>query len=693
LYHEVGKRKTPPPFTLPPPVVPPAPDPPSEPPPPEPPPTRETVADQLDNWSRAPPKSPPSPKPPTPTSRYPSRVRHEPERLAPTMKGKSYDKPPRYLSALAAALAITNTVQVSPPTVHLLQHQAIGMDPFTGIQEFGHPGMLQSPMALTAMAMKAKKSKDPDIPSTREALSGPYAEEFWQSMDEEIRSLEGKDTWQVVDRSSVPKDCKVIPGTWTHRVKRRPDGRLNKFKSRWCFRGDLERATYQGDPYSPLVGWPTVRAALLLAATQGWKSRQVDFTLAFCQSPQKREVYMEMPQYYRPKSFQGRDVVLRLEKSLYGQMDSPRLFYEHLCVGMNELGFVATKSDPCLFIHKTLPIMVLNYCDDQIWLSPNDALIESHVDKLSKLGYDLTLEPKGDMFGFLGIDFKRSGSAIELTQAGLIQKVIAYTGMEQANALSTPALKEPLGSDANGEPFSEKWNYAAAIGMLLYISSNTRPDIQFAVHQAARFTHMPKRSHGQAVKRIIRYLSGTSDKGIRFTPDLAQGLDCYVDADFAGLYGYEDHEDPVCVKSRTGFTLTLFGCPIIWSSKLQSEITLSSTAAEYVAFSMAMRELLPMRALLDEIASKLKLKFVTKSLIRSTVFEDNQGCLSMVNVPKLSTRNKYLSLKYHFFRSHIGESKGIVAKYIRTHEQKADIFTKGLGPEQFQSIRKLLIGW
>jgi hypothetical protein len=108
---------------------------------------------------------------------------------------------------------------------------------------------------------------------------------------------------------------------------------------------------------------------------------------------------------------------------------------------------------------------------------------------------------------------------------------------------------------------------------------------------------------------------------------------------------------------------------------------------------MAMRELLPMRALLQELAQKLKLNLVAKSLVRSTVFEDNQGCLSMVNVPKMSTRNKYLSLKYHFFRSHIGESKGVVAKHIRTTEQKADIFTKGLPPEQFQVIRKLLIGW
>jgi hypothetical protein len=191
----------------------------------------------------------------------------------------------------------------------------------------------------------------------------------------------------------------------------------------------------------------------------------------------------------------------------------------------------------------------------------------------------------------------------------------------------------------------------------------------------------------------VRYLLATRTKGIEFVPDIKAGLDCYVDADFAGLHGYEDDQDPVSVKSRTGFVLTLFGCPIIWSSKLQTEITLSSTAAEYVAFSMAMRELLPMRALLQEICSKLGLDVAKQSLVRSTVFEDNQGCLSMVNTPKMSTRNKYLSLKYHFFRSHIGKEKGIEAKWIETTRQQADIFTKGLPEAQFQSIRKLLMGW
>ena len=178
-----------------------------------------------------------------------------------------------------------------------------------------------------------------------------------------------------------------------------------------------------------------------------------------------------------------------------------------------------------------------------------------------------------------------------------------------------------------------------------------------------------------------------------------------MDADFAGLYGYEDDADPVSVKSHTGFTLTLFGCPIIWSSKLQAEITLSSTAAEYVAFSMAMRELVPMRALLNEIADKMALNLLSQSLFRSTVFEDNMGCLSMVSTPKVSQRNKYLSLKFHWFRSHldlsggkfdkdgVGTGSGIVAKYVNTTQQKADIFTKGLPPEQFRTIRKLLMGW
>ena len=73
-------------------------------------------------------------------------------------------------------------------------------------------------------------------------------------------------------------------------------------------------------------------------------------------------------------------------------------------------------------------------------------------------------------------------------------------------------------------------------------------DIAFAVHQCARFSHCPMVSHEGAIKRICRYLKGTMKEGIVFTPSEELAIDCYVDSDFAGLYGTEDSHDPICAK-------------------------------------------------------------------------------------------------------------------------------------------------
>lgn len=138
---------------------------------------------------------------------------------------------------------------------------------------------------------------------------------------------------------------------------------------------------------------------------------------------------------------------------------------------------------------------------------------------------------------------------------------------------------------ANGQAFNEPWNYARVVGMLLYLSSNTRPDIQFVVHQCACFTHNPKASHAEVVKRILRYFQGTKDKGLIFKPTKELTLDCYSDANFAGLWNYEDDQVPVRVKSRTGYVLTLSNCPLIWASKLQTEGAVTTLESEYISLS------------------------------------------------------------------------------------------------------------
>jgi hypothetical protein len=117
----------------------------------------------------------------------------------------------------------------------------------------------------------------------------------------------------------------------------------------------------------------------------------------------------------------------------------------------------------------------------------------------------------------------------------LIAKTLATAGTEDCNKVYTPALPEPTGADIYGYPFVEDWAYASITGMLMYLAANTRPDIAYAVHQAARHTHYPRASHALAVKRILRCLQGTKDRGTVFRPDNFMKVDCYVDADFAGL--------------------------------------------------------------------------------------------------------------------------------------------------------------
>ncbi len=279
-----------------------------------------------------------------------------------------------------------------------------------------------------------------------------------------------------------------------------------------------------------------------------------------------------------------------------------------------------------------------------------------------------------------------------MTQPGLIQKIISTCGLEsESNEHKTPAAAI-LHPDPSGPPREHSWNYRAVIGMLTYLSTSIRPDIAFSVHQCARFSVAPRRIHEVAVHRIVRYLNGTNSKGFILHPSpTVHTLDCYVDADFAGLWTRDTSHSPMSVKSRTGYIITFASCHFLWSSKLQSEVALSTTEAEYIAMSQATRDLIPMRDLLHEFSQATKL-IVGDTITHSTIFEDNQGCVELANAPKLRPRTKHIGLKYHHFRSHVARGD-IKIQWIDTKHQLADIFTKPLPASSFEYLRHLLLGW
>ena len=141
-------------------------------------------------------------------------------------------------------------------------------------------------------------------------------------------------------------------------------------------------------------------------------------------------------------------------------------------------------------------------------------------------------------------------------------------------------------------------------------------------------------------------------KGLILKPSKQLTVDCFVDADFAGQWNVENPEDPLCVKSRTGYVLLVGNCPVQWVSKLQSEISVSTMEAEYISLSTAMRDLIPLRTLVDKVkdligASTLPCRTYSK------VFEDNNGALILASTPRMTPRSKHIAVKYHFFKEHV----------------------------------------
>ena len=171
----------------------------------------------------------------------------------------------------------------------------------------------------------------------------------------------------------------------------------------------------------------------------------------------------------------------------------------------------------------------------------------------------MTLNKEEDVAGFLGIDIsKLPNGDVEMTQIGLIDRIIVALGLEEANPKYTPATILPLPKDLNGDEPEGLFNYASVVGMMLYLQGSTRPDISFAVNQCARFSANPKKIHEMGLKHIGRYLKATRTQGTMILKnDPITSLDCWCDANFAGLWKVEDHQDTTSVKSRTGYIFTL----------------------------------------------------------------------------------------------------------------------------------------
>jgi hypothetical protein len=138
--------------------------------------------------------------------------------------------------------------------------------------------------------------------------------------------------------------------------------------------------------------------------------------------------------------------------------------------------------------------------------------------------------------------------------------------------------------------------------------------------------------------------------------------------------------------------ITYASCLILWAARLQTEIALSTTEAEYISLSNALREIIPLMDLVEELHAKVSSNIKTTPTVYCKAFEDNAGAYELAIAPKMRPRTKHINAKYHHFRSHVDRHLIQIAK-VTTEEQLADMFTKQSNLELFQSFRETIMGW
>jgi hypothetical protein len=322
--------------------------------------------------------------------------------------------------------------------------------------------------------------------------------------------------------------------------------------------------------------------------------------------------------------------------------------------------------------------------DDGVFLGNNDLKLQDAIKDIQDLG--LNIEDQGHPADYVGVNIKKLwDGSYEFTQRALIDSIINDTRLKDAKVKPVPAKVSLLLHAFKDEPpINLNFNYRSAVGKLNYLAQTTRPDIMYTTHQIAKYLLDPRQSHGKAILYLVCYLKKMHDLRLKFKPDPKKGFECYCDANFSWNWNKAFASvDPSSAKSRSGWIVFYVGCPISWASKLQSQVALSTTEAEYIAMSQSLRDVIPVMNLLQEMREQDYQVICTKPHVYCKVFEDNSGAIELARLPKLHPRTKHINVCYNHFSKHV--QKGLIKIFpVDTKDQIADALTKALAQNDLQ---------
>ncbi|PKU77708.1 Retrovirus-related Pol polyprotein from transposon TNT 1-94 [Dendrobium catenatum] len=490
--------------------------------------------------------------------------------------------------------------------------------------------------------------------------------EWRTAMSQEFQALQSQGTWELVPPDPTQH---VLGSKWTFRIKYNSNGSIARHKARLVAKGfNQEHGIDYTETFSPVAKMPTIRVLILIAIHHNWNIHQLDVSNAFLHGNLSDTVYMQQPPGFQDSLHPN--YVCRLKKALYGLKQSPREWYSTLSNHLVTYGFQISNSDHSLLTYKTgnIRLYILVYVDD-ILLTGNS---KTELNKLlTNLHDHFQMRNLGTLSQFLGIQASQTESGVILHQASYAKKIVEKAGMTQSKPVLTPIPTKTNVSPTSTKPYDNPHLYRQIIGSLQYLTL-TRPDIQFAVQQLCQHMQTPLQSHHEALKRLLRYIHGTTQTSIPLSRS-SLSLTGYVDADWAS--------NPQDRSSISGFCNFLGQSPISWQAKNQSTIARSSTEAEYRALATEAAEILWLRRLLEDLH--------IPQTNPTTVYCDNTSAIALANNPVFHARTKHIEVDCHFIRDCIKKNH-ISVHHICTEDQLADLFTKPLPTTRFKFLSSKL---
>lgn len=500
--------------------------------------------------------------------------------------------------------------------------------------------------------------------SYKEAMEREDSVRWKEAIDKEIKQLKDNDTWSLV--SKVPEGKEIISSKWVLKKKKNEQNE-EIYKARLVARGfeQTESLGSSHDLYAPVAQMNTFRTFMSVATKLNLKVNQMDVCGAFLNSKIDDEIYLELPEGAGLES-----KYCKLQKSIYGLKKSPKYWNSTINDVLLSMGFKSSDKDCCLYskCKGGVKTFLLLYVDDILYFGNDEGECNSLCNTLCST---FKMKKMGIISKYLGMNVRQEEGVTFISQEEYLSNLLASYGMSNCKPLSLPIDKnfkfDLLKREGSESKYIEN-KCRELIGKLMYVVIATRPDLCAVVCILSRYQACASKLLYKLLLNVLRYIKGTLHLCLKFTNNCNDDVIGFVDSDWGGCTDR---------KSTTGCIFKVFGNSVVWFTRKQQSVALSSTEAEYVALSQAISEACWLKALLVDFGFNLG---------PIKLFEDNQSTIKMAHMSTSTSRVKHLEIRRAFVKEKL--EKGIInLEYVSTSEQLGDIFTKPLGGVQFEKLR------